>query len=107
MSNLAGLPALGLKVPKPKPDPKYLARVRELPCCVCQAFGFVQTGPTYSHHTICGRYSQEKTPDRMAIPLCYAHHQGDLGIHTDKAAWVQEYGDDRDYIAPTQDRLGV
>lgn len=107
MTNLAGLPPLGLKQPKAKPNPKYLDRVRELPCCVCQAFGLVQIGPTYAHHPICGRYSQAKVPDIMAIPLCYSHHQGDLGIHVDKAAWVQEYGDDRDYILPTQDRLGV
>ena len=105
--NLANRPPLGLKEPKPKPDPKYLDRIRdELRCAVCEAFGFVQIGPTYAHHTICGRYSQEKTPDRMAIPLCYAHHQGQFGIHTDKTAWVQEFGDDRDYILPTQDKLG-
>ena len=41
----------------------------------------------------------------MAIPLCYTHHQGDKGIHTDKSAWMQDYGDDRDYIAATQDKL--
>lgn len=105
--NLLNKPPLGLKPEKAKPDPKYLARVRELPCCICEAFGLVQSGPTFAHHTICGRYSQEKTPDRMAIPLCHAHHQGELGIHADKTAWVQEYGDDRDYILPTQDKLGV
>jgi hypothetical protein len=107
MSNLAGLPPLGLKDRTPKKDPAHLSRVATLPCCVCEAFGLVQIGPTYVHHTICGRYSQEKTPDRMTIPLCYAHHQGEFGIHTDKAAWVQEFGDDRDYIAPTLDNLGV
>lgn len=108
MSNLAGLPPLGLKAEKAKPDPAYLDRIRnECRCAVCEAFGLVQIGPTYAHHTICGRYSQERTPDRMAIGLCWNHHQGPQGIHTDKAAWVQEYGDDRDYIAPTQDRLGV
>ena len=45
MSNLAGLPSLGLKEPKAKPDPAYLARVRELPCCVCEAFGEPQATP--------------------------------------------------------------
>lgn len=107
MTNLAGLPPLGLKPKKAKPDPKYLARVRELACCVCEAFGTPQIGPTYAHHPICGRYSQGKVPDRMAIPLCFDHHQGPRGVHTDKSAWMQEYGDDRDYIAATQDKLGV
>lgn len=105
--NLANRPPLGLKAPKAKPDPAYLARVRELPCCVCEAFGFVQIGPTYSHHTICGRYGSEKTPDREAIGLCWNHHQGPDGIHASKDEWVAKYGDDREYIAATLDRLGV
>ena len=104
--NLMNRPPLGQKQPKAKADPAYLARVRELPCCICEAFGGAQIGPTFSHHTICGRYSQRKTPDRQAIPLCHLHHQGALGIHTDKSAWVQEYGDDREYIATTLDKLG-
>lgn len=107
MTNLARKPPLGIKQAKPERDPAYLARVRTLPCCICEAFGFVQIGPTFSHHTFCGRFSQEKTPDREAIPLCHLHHQGAFGIHTDKDAWVQEFGDDRDYIAATLDKLGV
>lgn len=27
-------------------NPAYLARVRELPCCICEAFGEVQMSPT-------------------------------------------------------------
>jgi hypothetical protein len=107
MNNFARLPPLGQKQPKPKADPAYLARVRELPCCVCEAFGERQIGPSFSHHVICGRFSQRKTPDRMAISLCYDHHQGARGIHTDKSAWVQEYGKDHEYTAATKDRLGV
>lgn len=107
MNNFAGLPPLGLKEPKAEKDPRHLARVAELPCCICEAFGQLQNGPTYVHHAICGRFSNRKTPDMETIPLCYDHHQGARGIHTDKSAWVQEYGDDRDYIAPTLDKLGV
>jgi hypothetical protein len=105
MTNLARKGPIGIKDRTPKKDPAYLAKVATLPCCVCQAFGLVQIGPTYVHHTICGRFSQAKTPDREAVPLCFGHHQGEFGIHTDKAAWVQEYGLDTDYIAATQDRL--
>ena len=103
--NLTGKAPLGLKAEKAKPDPEYLAAVRGLPCCICAAFGLVQFTPTAAHHTICGRYSQRKTPDRDAIPVCTFHHQGEMGIHTDKSAWVQDYGDDRDYIAATRARL--
>lgn len=110
MSNLAGLPSLGLKEPKAKPDPAYLARVRELPCCICEAFGEPQATPTAAHHVIMGRFSQRKTPDRMAIPLCTFHHTGGhpayLAIHVSPAAWRERYGPDVDYILPTQDKLG-
>ncbi len=105
--NLANKPPLGLKQPKTKKDPKHLARVAELPCCICEAFGGPQIGRTYVHHVIHDRFSQEKAPDRMTIPLCYDHHQGARGIHTDKSSWRQEYGADHDYIAPTLDKLGV
>ena len=98
------------KQPKAAKDPAYLARVRELPCCICEAFGEVQMSPTAAHHVICGRYSTGKTPDLMAIPLCEGHHQGlrdtsKLAIHQGKEAWVLEYGPDTDWIAPTQDKL--
>lgn len=98
------------KPAKAKPNPAYLARVRELPCCICEAFGEMQASPTTAHHVICGRYGTRKTPDEMAIPLCDGHHQGDfdktkLAIHRDRAEWVQRYGPDTDFIATTQDRL--
>lgn len=94
--------------PKPapaKPDPAYLDAVRQLPCCIGEAFGGGCEGPVAAHHTICGRYGQHRTPDRQAIPLCWAHHQGPLGIHSDKHSWQQEYGPDTDYISATQDKI--
>lgn len=123
--NLAGKGPLGLKAPKPeatgltraraikakprKPrlgdDPAYLAAVRALPCCICAGWGISQTTPTEAHHAICGRYSQHKAPDRMAIPLCRDHHTGPQGIHTQRAQWIASYGPDTNYIAATQDRV--
>jgi hypothetical protein len=98
------------KPAKAKANPAYLAKVRALPCCICQAFGEMQTSPTEAHHVICGRYGTRKTPDEMAIPLCRGHHLGDfdtskLSVHRDRAAWVQKYGPDIDYIAATQDAI--
>ncbi len=107
MTNLAGLPPLGQKRGKAKKDPKHLARVATLPCCVCEAFGGPQIGRTYVHHVIHDRFEDRKSPDRMTIPLCYDHHQGARGIHTDKYAWRQEYGADHEYVAATLDKLGV
>ena len=91
-------------------DPDYIHRIHNLPCCVCVAFGFEQTSRTEAHHTICGRYSQRKTPDRQAIPLCDGHHQAKydktkLAIHNGKKSWVDVFGLDTDYIAATQDEL--
>lgn len=96
---------LGLKQPKAKPRPDYLAAVRQLPCCICAAWGMPQTTPTTAHHVICGRYGQRKTPDIMAVPLCWFHHQGPDGIHSNRSSWVERFGPDVDYVAGTQDRL--
>jgi hypothetical protein len=108
--NLTGKPPLGLKEGKAAKDPDYLAKVRALPCCICQAWGMPQTHPTQAHHPICERHGNEKTPDCEAIPLCEGHHQGDfdttkIAIHRDRAAWVEWFGSDREYIAITQDKI--
>lgn len=108
--NLAGKPPLGLKEPKAKADPAYLAKVRELPCCICEAFGEAQLSATTAHHPIHGRFSQRKTPDRMAIPLCDGHHQGSfdgskIAVHAEPTKWKRLYGEDHEYSAITQDRI--
>lgn len=107
--NLANRPPLGLKEPKAAPDPVYLARVRELTCCICDAFGERQYTPTTAHHVIHGRFSQRKTPDRMAIPLCADHHQlggnGKPALHANPALWKRLYGEDHDFVAVTQDKI--
>ena len=105
MSNLAGMPPRGLKQERAAPDPAYLAAVRELQCCVCIAFGATQVGPTYAHHVHHGRFSQRKTPDRMAIPLCWSHHQGPYGVHADKQGFAARWGEDHTYSAATQNAV--
>ena len=92
-------------------DPAYLARVAELPCCICEAFGECQSSRTQVHHVFHGRFSQHKTPDRMAIPLCEGHHLGQwdtskLAIHKAKETWRLKYGEDHNYSATTLDKLG-
>ena len=108
--NITGKAPLGLKEPKPKPDPAYLAKVRQLPCCICEAWGMAQTSETHAHHPIHDRYGTRKAPDRFAIPLCEAHHQGlrDKGktaIHRSPKVWRTLFGPDHAWIAPTQDKL--
>lgn len=108
--NLARKPPLGIKAPPSGSEPRYLARVRELPCVICHEWGMPQQSPTQAHHCIHGRYSARKRPDRMAIPLCEGHHQGlidtsKIALHREPDAWRGEYGQDVDWISWTQDRL--
>lgn len=100
------------KPAKAAKDPDYLKRVRGLRCCICDGFGEAQNSPTQAHHPIHGRGGNLKTPDRMAIPLCEGHHQGDfdtskIALHREPDMWREAYGIDREYVAATQDRLGV
>lgn len=109
--NLMRRGPLGLKPDREGKDPAYLARVAGLRCCICEAFGEVQDTPTQVHHPICDRFSDRKTPDRMAVPICRAHHLtgegGKLAIHSGKETWAAKYGPDHSYTAATQDKLGV
>lgn len=110
MSNLAGLPPLGQKVVRQMPRPDYLAAVRELPCCICVAFGHKQDSHTQAHHPIHGRYSARKSPDVTAIPLCEGHHQGlrdtsKVALHQEPSKWKRLHGPDTDWVAGTQDLL--
>lgn len=75
--NIIATKAVQQKEPREAKDPAYLQKVRALPCCVCSAFGMEQLSPTMAHHVFHDRFSGRRTPDRMAIPLCDGHHQGD------------------------------
>lgn len=108
--SLTGKPPMGLKQPKAKRDPAYLAAVARLPCCICQAFGEMQLSRTTVHHTIMGRYGTNRTPDRQTIPLCRGHHQGDydtskVAIHREPKKWADLYGRDTEWIEATQDAV--
>jgi len=104
MTNLANRPPLGLKKPKPKKNAKYLVKIRQMPCCVCEKFHEVQLSPTTAHHPIHDRFSTGKRPDNTAIPLCEGHHQGlwdqsKIAIHKQPLEWEKRYGKDYKYSA--------
>jgi len=89
---------------------EHMARVAELPCCICDAYGMPQISPTQVHHCIHGRYSTARRDDMMTIPLCEGHHQGmfdtsKLAIHREKRLWKEKYGPDTDYIERTIHRI--
>lgn len=98
------------KPQRPKPNPAYLAKVRELPCIICTAYGLAQQSPTQAHHVIHQRGSFRKVPDEMTIPLCEGHHQGlmdtsKIALHQQPSRWKREYGPDTDWISKTQDMI--
>lgn len=110
MSRIAPMRAPAKKVERQDDNPAYLAEVRKLPCCICEAFGEVQRSETQAHHPIHDRYSHERVPDREAIPLCEGHHQGlrdttKTAIHRGKRSFRMKYGSDRQWIAQTQDKI--
>ena len=84
MTNLSGLPPLGLKQPRADDNPAYLAAVRQMPCIICEEWGLPQLSPTTAHHPIHDRHSQRKRPDITAIPLCDGHHSRRLGQQQDR-----------------------
>ncbi len=99
MVDLAGRGPLGLKADKPKKDPARLAAIARMGCEICGA------RPVQVHHCISGRYSQRKAPDSETIPLCWNHHLGPDGIHTDKTAWEALHGPDRGFLARVEKML--
>jgi hypothetical protein len=72
---------------------KHLARVKSLPCSVCNA-----PPPSSAHHI-----EQHKT--YLCIPLCYDCHQGTMGWHGTKALWRIRKMDELDALDVTIRRL--
>ncbi len=61
---------------------RHIARVKSLPCAVCG-----QSGPSDAHHIRSGQGMSQRADDFLAIPLCKGCHQGQNGIHGDRAMW--------------------
>ncbi len=90
------------KTPKPtaaqkRYAAKWIAGVRELPCCIC-GFG----PPVTAHHCNYERFSGKKRPDDKTIPLCDPCHKK---LHAGKESFFAIHGPDIDYLAPTADAL--
>jgi hypothetical protein len=93
MPDLAGRPPLGQKAEKAKRDPARLAAVARLPCVICGSH------PVQVHHCLHARYSQRRNADQLTIPLCWNHHLGPDGIHTNKAKWQRLHGPDTGFLS--------
>ena len=121
--NLGGKPPLGLKEPPPPKKPRkavpreskkrkgykaspegkagreHMAKVAAMRCVCCGYW------PVEVHHCISDRYGQRKASDFETVPLCWQHHLGPDGIHTDKTRWEGEYGKDYDYLPAVMDQI--
>lgn len=92
---------IGQKILKPSKaaGKAHMARVAQLACVICGA------RPIEVHHCISGRYGQRKASDMDTISLCFNHHRGPEGIHTNKAAWEELNGPDTDFLPVVADML--
>ena len=73
---------------------EHLARVKELPCSVCDA-----TGPSEAHH-------MKQHRQYTCIALCESCHRGALmGLHGQRRAWAIHKMDEADALNVTIQRL--
>lgn len=63
---------------------RYLAKLAELPCVLCEQIGQQQQGRIFLHHIREGQGMSQRASDWLAIPLCHSCHQGDHGVHGDR-----------------------
>ena len=97
-------------IPKGKPvgrikprrviDPRHIAKVRQLPCCVCGH------SPVEAHHIKGGFGLSVKASDLETIPLCSScHRTGNHAIHNGWHEWEAKHGTQRDFLAATLEKL--
>ncbi len=73
---------------------EHLARVKELPCSVCDA-----AGPSEAHH-------MKQHRQYTCIALCESCHRGALmGLHGQRRAWAIHKMDETDALNVTIQRL--
>ena len=73
---------------------KYIGRVKELPCSVCDA-----PGPSDAHHIKQGSHYS-------VVALCKSCHQGSMmGWHGQKRAWAIAKMDELDALNKTIERM--
>lgn len=85
---------------------RYLSRVSDLGCAICQEIGYGATPAQLHHPRFCVGLS-ERASDWLVIPLCREHHQGDTGFHKlGPAEFKRRYGfSEPELIAWTIERL--
>lgn len=84
-------------------------RVRALGCIMGRlGFGaecFANYGGIETHHPREGEGAAQRASDFLVIPLCWEHHQGELGIHRLKSFYGRTKLDEMDLLAATIEAL--
>lgn len=106
MTRIASRGAMGLKAEKVKPDPDYLARVRQLPCRCCGRHGpneahHCRDRPDYDEQGLYKRVpgTAMRAHDHDAIPLCLDCHRM---FHLNRTEFHQRAGVDYSHIGPVR-----
>jgi hypothetical protein len=91
-----------------KAQRKYQQRARDLGCALCRRLGLGAT-PASLHHPRTGVGAARKAGEFEVIPLCYAHHQGGVGVHgMGRKAWERVFGiTEAELTAETQRLAGL
>jgi hypothetical protein len=83
---------------------KYMSRVAELGCSLCQVIGYGPT-PAEVHHLREGVGMAQRNSDFLTIPLCPEHHRGAGGVHGDRSALKNARQDEMSLLAWTIEAL--
>lgn len=59
----------------------WVAKVRSLPCVLCQYLGAQQAAATNVHHVREGQGLSQRASHFLVVALCRGYHQGPQGWH--------------------------
>jgi len=82
-----------------KAEKLHMARVAELPCCLCGAM------PVELHHIREGVGMAQRQGNMLVIPLCVEHHRGKTGVHGDKSMMRLLKKDELDLLNETLQKV--
>lgn len=89
-----------------KAEKIHLDKISNMPCVLCDCLGSRQEGRTYVHHIRAGQGGGQRASHYLTLPLCYACHQGDEGLHGSRALFNVAKVSELDLLAMTIEKLG-
>ena len=70
-------------------EKKYQLALRQMGCIVCRLYLGVFTVPSIHHIRPRGA---QNVSEYDVLPLCYPHHQGAMGFHSERLLFESEFG---------------